>query len=130
MTINIDNMVFGSSFSGLSNSFNASSTFNMPSQSLSANEFRIVGTPTIAIDNSNSISSVQVNFGNVETMWRPIYGELQLTVGSNVYDIICTTKYVGTTLTITVIVADDTGLPNTIPAINFNFRVNTYVAPF
>jgi hypothetical protein len=105
-------------------------TFSTGSQSLAGNEVKIVGTPTVTIDNSNSISSVQVNFGNVETVWRPIFGYLQKTIGASNYDITCTTKYVGTTLTITILITDDTGLSNTIPAINFNFRVNTYVAPF
>lgn len=130
MTLNLNNTIFESSLSGLSNSFNASMTFSTGSQSLAGNEVKIVGTPTVTIDNSNSISSVQVNFGNVETVWRPIFGYLQKTIGASNYDITCTTKYVGTTLTITILITDDTGLSNTIPAINFNFRVNTYVAPF
>lgn len=131
--IDIDNTTFDSSFSGLANTDTITTTFAMSSQSLTGNQVKIVGTPSITLDNSNSISSIEVNFGNVETVWRPIFGYLQHTVvisGTDNYDIACLVKYVGTTLTITLIIADDTGLSNTISAIDFNFTINTYNAPF
>ncbi len=131
--INIDNTIFNSSFSGLANSANPTLFFAMPSQTLSGNEFRIVGTPSVNLSNSNAITSVEVNFGNIETVWRSIKGYIQHTVligGYQNFDIICLVKYVGTNLDFTIVVADDTGLTNTIPAINFSFTINTYNAPF
>jgi hypothetical protein len=130
MTINLNNTVFDSSLSGLSNSSNINTTINMLSQTLSANEIRIITIQPVSLNNANAITSVQVNFGGVETVWRPIYGYLQKTIGVSNYDIICLTKYSGSNLLIYILVADDTGLTNTIPAISFNFRINTYLAPF
>ena len=128
--INIDNTIFNSSFSGLSNISNANLLFNMNSQTLSPNEFRVVGSPSINLNNTNAITSIEVNFGNIETVWRPVTGYLQKTIGGPSYDIICIPKYNGSILTITLVIADDTGLSNTVPAIAFNFRINTYLAPF
>jgi ABC-type uncharacterized transport system YnjBCD ATPase subunit len=133
MTINLDNTEFHSSLSGLANSSNIDYQLTIAPQTLSANEIRIVGTPTITIDNANSISSVMVNIGPGETVWRPIFGYMKKTFkvsGSPTLDMIFITKYVGTTLTITILYGEDTGLTQVTAVVNLSFRINTYKAPF
>ena len=137
MIIDVSKTIFDSSFAGLGNFQNASATYAMSSQSVGPNEIRLITVFTIGVSNANSISSIQVNFGNVETVWRPVIGFLQKTIKLDIgfglqpnYDLLVIPYYYGTLLNITIIVADDTGLANTIPAVNFNFRVNTYNAPF
>lgn len=133
MTVDIANTIFFSSFSGLSNTNNADSTYSVASQTLSGNEIKLIGTHDIDIENENSITSIMVNFSGVETVWRPINGKLQVTIydgASTDYDLILLPFYTGSTLSITVLEADNTGSSNTIPAIDFVFRVNVYLAPF
>lgn len=132
MTINLDKTIFGSQFAGLGNSQNVTPnpTFAYGGQVLAANAIATIGTVTALLNNANSITSVQVNLGLRESVWRPVDGYMQKTFGGSNHDVIITTKYTGRLLTITMMVADDTGVPNAIPAINFEYRINTYAAPF
>lgn len=131
MTINLDNSIFCSLFAGFTNTDNATTSFAYPGQTLSANQSVIAGTVNMTLNNANAVTSLLVNFGNIETQWRLVDGYLQRTIGGPSYDIIITTKYTSATnLQITIIIADDTGLSNPIPAINFSFRASVYAAPF
>lgn len=135
MTIDLNKTIFGSQFAGLGNSQNVTPnpTFIYPGETLSGGQIKTIGTVTALLDNSEAITSVQVNLGLRETVWRPVDGYMQKTfrpMGTDNHDVVIATRYTGQLLTITMIVADDTGLSNAIAPINFEYRINTYAAPF
>lgn len=135
MTLDLDKTIFGSQFAGLGNSQNVTPnpTFAYTGEMLAGGQIKTIGTVTALLNNANSITSVQVNLGLRETEWRPVEGYMQKTFdsgGFDNHDVIITTRYTGRLLTITMIVADDTGLSNLIAPINFEYRINTYAAPF
>lgn len=132
MTVDTSNTVFLSQFSGLGNVYDFDGRYDMPGFTISANNLVVVATLWFDINNTNALTSINVNLG-IESARRPITGWLHLTVYSGAspsFDIILIPYYTDGKLAIQVIIGDDTGLSNNIPDLSFSFRINTYSAPF
>ncbi len=99
---------------------------SIPSQTISVGGY-VVSSATTTLDNSNSISQVQVNYGGLESFYRAINGVP--TVNLSTYQVSSFYYFNETTLTVYTIVANQSGSSVTIPTITINCRAFLFLSP-
>lgn len=107
------------------------STFSVaiPTQSIPASR-QVNYTATTTLDNTNSVSQVQVNYGGLETAYRVVFGSIYNNYAGATYQLETIISFTGTTLSVTTYAINLTGSPVTIPDITVNCRAFLFLAPF
>lgn len=131
MTRRFSQTLYDSALAGLANYESAGFYYTVTGHNLAANTASSWAT-TWPLNNSNAVSSVQINYGGLETVWRPVSGSLIINipyVGTQ-YQLQTITYYSGGNLHVVTYVINQTGVLVAIPTITVNVRVFLYNAPF
>jgi hypothetical protein len=134
MSLNISkpNLIFTNLLPGLGNYNSATFSVDIPSQSIAVSSY-VKYTASTTLNNVNSVCDVQVQYSGLETVTRLCNGLVIVNVPAGVspnYQIQSFNYFVGTTLFVDTIIANQTGVAQTIPAITVNCRGFLFNAPF
>ena len=131
--INITNLIFSSTLSGLGSYAVKEASLDCPATALSGFGSKTFST-TVDIERSDVLVMLQYRVTGIETVWRQqasdyflIYIPSFLSAEETIfveYDIS------GTTLTLSSTVADTTGSSNTSPAYSVDARISLFTVPF
>jgi hypothetical protein len=120
---------FDSSLAGLENYDDDLFNFPVDAHNLAAGNVS-KWTTTWPLSNTNSISTIHLNYGGLETVWRYTSGAMTLTYGGGTYQVETLTYYSGSSLVVETYIINQTGGVVAIPAFNVNVHVYLYNAPF
>jgi len=129
MTLKTGNLQFADSLGGLANYENDAFNFAVNGHNLSAGGVSL-WTTTWPINNSNTVSSIQLNYSGLETVWRYTSGALNLAFGGGTYNVETLTYYLAGNLHVETYVINQTGGTLAIPAFSVNVHVSLFNAPF
>lgn len=125
--------VTSSGFSGFKNYTAKNFSVDIPNQSIGVGN-HVTYTTSTTLDNTNSVSQLQVQYSGLETFWRVVPGQLAVDYpswgASAQYQIETQLSFSGTTLTATIYVINEKGTSTTIPDITVNCRAFLFLAPF
>lgn len=129
--IDIRNLSALSTLSGLKNynPLGAPFSVTIAGQTLAAGTF-VSATATAALNNSNAVSQVQVQYSGVQTDWNVVYGSINNYFASSAYEIESLYYFDSVNLNVFTVVINQTGGNVTIPTIIINCRAFLYLAPF
>lgn len=126
---NFSNLTSVSSASGFKNYLTSTFSVTIPTQTLAVGGYTIV-TASTPLNNANSISQVQVNWGGLETIYRILNGYMFDYFGGATYEVQSYYYFTGTNLVVETSVSNQSGGPVTIPTITINCRGFLFLAPF
>lgn len=126
---NFTNLTSVSSASGYKNYLASTFSATVPAQTLAAGTFATV-TASTPLNNTNSISQVQVNWGGLETFYRILNGYIFNRYAGNTYEVQSFYYFNATTLFVQTIVSNQTGGNVNIPTITITCRGFLFLAPF
>lgn len=125
---NLTSILAASSFAGFKNyQTHITGSGTIPSQALTIGGFASTNI-TIPLNNSNAVSTSQVQFVTVESFWHELSGIVNS--GTSSYSIEALSAYTGGNLVVTIIAANETGSTITLPTQTINVQAQLYVAPF
>lgn len=129
MTRSFSNIQFDSSLAGLENYQSESFNFEVTAHNLAAGAVSRWRT-SWPIENNNSISSIQINYAGLETVWRYVSGAIVALYGGGNYELETLTYYEGDVLRVETYVINQTGGIVAVPGFFVNVHVYLYNAPF
>jgi hypothetical protein len=129
MTLKVSQLQFAGSLGGLANYDTASFHFTVNAQTLAVGNVS-EWTTVWAMDNTNSISGVQINYAGLETVWRYCGGAVVVNFDSGNYQLETLTYYLGNLFHVETYVINQTGGSLSIPQFDVNVRLFLYNAPF
>lgn len=129
MSRSLSGLQFDSTLAGLQNYQNDRFNFSVPAHTLAAGNVNRY-TTTYPINNTNAISSLQINYAGLETVWRYTSGALVLYFGGGSYQVETLTYYLGNTLRVETYTINQTGGAVNVPAFFVNVHVSLFNAPF
>lgn len=128
-SIDIDNTVFLSSFSGLGNNQNATFSVAVPAQNI-PDGFAVIYTATAALSNNGSIPDVQVRYTGLETDWHVLLGvNLYSDPGGN-YTITTRAFFTNGVLSVSNFILNISGGVLPLGAFTIDCSASLYSAPF
>jgi hypothetical protein len=127
MTLKTDSLQFAGSLGGFANNESTSFFFNIDAHTLGAGQADLWST-TWTLNNTTDISSLQINYAGLETVWRYLSGALTLHMGT--YDVETVAYYQSGQLVIQTYTINQTGGSVSVPAFFLNVRAFLFNAPF
>lgn len=127
--INPSNLAAASALSGFKNYLSSPFSVVITGQVLAAGTF-VSATASTALNNTNSVSQVQVQYSGVQTDWNVIYGSVNNYFSASTYEIESLYYFDSTNLNVFTVVVNQTGGNITIPTITINCKGFLYLAPF
>lgn len=125
----MQNLAATSKLSGFKNYQSSSFSTAIAGQNLAAGGF-VSATASTPLNNSNSVSEVQVQYSGVQTDWNVVYGSINNYFAGGNYEIESLYYFDSTNLNVFTVVVNQTGGVVAIPAITINCRGFLYLAPF
>lgn len=132
MTVDTNNLIFASSFSGFSNYKQVTGSVSVPGQTLSASQVIGPFSITIPLDNTNAVSEVQLEYSGLDEFWRLLPGSIAVDYPNADlpnYQILSFSFYSGGFLNVDTYISDQAG-GSVIPNITINCNAFLYLAPF
>lgn len=126
---NFSNLTSVSSASGYKNYLASTFTSTIPAQVLAPGGF-VTSTASTPLNNANSISQVQVNWGGLETFYRILNGYIFERYAGATYEVQSYYFFDATNLNVTTIVSNQTAGNVNIPTITITCRGFLFLAPF
>ncbi len=123
------NLSATSAMDGFKNYQSSSFSSTIPGQTLGAGAF-VSSTASVALNNSNSVSQVQVQYSGLSSVYYVIYGTEDTLWASSTYEVETIYYFDSTNLNVFTVVVNQTGGNITIPTITINCRAFLYLAPF
>lgn len=120
---------FDSALAGLANYESSSFFFSVDAHNVAAGAVTR-WTTTWPVTNTNAITSVQLNYQNLETVWRPTSGAITLFFGGGTYQVETITYYASGLFHVETYIVNQTGGVVAIPQFYVNVRLFLYNAPF
>lgn len=127
MTLKIGNLQFAGSLGGLANYDSVSFNFTVTSHTLAVGEVHEWRSNWV-LDNTDAISTIQISYAELETVYRYCSGALVLNLGT--YEIETLTYYKDDLLHIDTFTVNESGGSVTVPEFIVNVRAFLYNAPF
>lgn len=126
-------IITGSEFSGFKNySISPQFSATITGQTLTVGT-KVSATATTALNNTNSITQVQVNYAGLEAFWRVVPGRLAVDYPnwtSASYQLETQISFSGGTLSVQTYAINQTGGSVVIPTITINCKAFLFLAPF
>lgn len=131
MTRKFSGIQFDSALAGLAN-YNTVSFFFTINAHTAPVGGATAWTSSWPLDNTNAISGIQLNYAGLETVWRPVSGDLLLNIPytGTQYQLETIIYYSGGNLNVNTYVINETASPLSIPQFFVNVRAFLYNAPF
>lgn len=129
MSIIPSKLVAASIFDGFKNYQSTSFSVSVPTQNLGAGDF-VQYSASSALNNTNSISQVQIQYSGLTSEYLVINGSLTTNWSANNYQIETFYYFSGSTLYVYNVIVNQTGGTITIPNITINCRGFLFIAPF
>jgi len=123
------NLAAAGGLDGFKNYSAASFSVNVPTQNLGAADF-ISFTASTPLNNSNSISQVQLQYSGLSNDYYIMNGIVNTFWNSGDYEIESYYYFDGTNLNVFTVIANQTAGIITIPDITINCRGFLFIAPF
>lgn len=127
--INPSNLSAASALSGFKNYLSTPFSTVIAGQVLAAGTF-VSATASTALNNSNSVSQVQVQYSGIQTDWNVMYGSINNYFSASTYEVESLYYFDSTNLNVFTVVVNQTGGNVTIPTITINCKGFLYLAPF
>lgn len=129
--LNVQNLAASSALSGFKNYNPLGAPFSViiAGQTLTAGTF-VSATASTALNNTNAVSQVQVQYAGAQTDWNVVYGSINNYFAASTYEIESLYYFDSTNLNVFTVVVNQTGGNVTIPTITINCRAFLYLAPF
>lgn len=118
-----------SAMSGFKNYLSSACSVSVPAQNLPAGGFvaYVASTP---LNNTNSVSQVQIQYTGLSTQWFVLYGSLTTSWNNNAYQIETFYYFNSSTLFIYTIISNQTAGTVFVPAFTVNCNAFLFIAPF
>lgn len=133
MSINTNIIIASSSFSGFMNTSAVSFQAGIGSQNIASGGYIGPARAQTALNNTNAITQVQIQYGGLDSFWRVLPGNIVYNVpnsSSPTYQIESFSYYSGGNLIVDTYVSNQTGSTITIPNITIYCRGFVFDAPF
>jgi len=133
MSVNTNIIVAGSQFSGFKNYKSGTGSVTYAGGSIAAGSYTGPIRATIAMDNTNAVSEVQIRYTGIETFWRYVPGYIfhnYPTRTATDYQIQTFVYFIGATLYIDNYISNQTAGSVVVPAITFDVKASLYLQPF
>lgn len=127
--VNVQKLLATSKFSGFKNYSTGTATGTLPSTSIAAGGF-LSTVISMALNNTNAISSAKIAFPIVETFERQLFGYINTGNIGGVYSLQAQSYYSGGNLNVLVLEVNATGGAVVPPAQTINIQARLYRAPF
>ena len=133
MAINTNIILATSGFSGFGNYESVSFSVGIPSQGLGVNSYIGPYTASAALNNSNAVTEVQLQYTGLDSFWREVPGYISIIVpnaGAATYEVQSFTYFKNGSVYVDTYISNQSGSTVTIPAITVNCRAFLFIAPF
>jgi len=133
MAINTNIILATSGFSGFGNYKSVSFSVGIPSQGLGVNSYIGPYTASAALNNSNAVTEVQLQYTGLDSFWREVPGYIAIIVpnaGAATYEVQSFTYFKNGSVYVDTYISNQSGSTVTIPAITVNCRAFLFIAPF
>jgi len=133
MAINTNIILATSGFSGFGNYKSVSFNVGIPSQGLGVNSYIGPYTASAALNNSNAVTEVQLQYSGLDSFWREVPGNISIIVpnaGAATYEVQSFTYFKNGSVYVDTYISNQSGSTVTIPAITVNCRAFLFIAPF
>lgn len=132
MTLDTNNIQFHSEIPGFGNYTSTTFSVSIPSQSIGVGAY-VKYSAHAALNNSNAVSQVLVQYSGVETSWRLMTGSIFFNLPNNTspsYQIESVTYYKSGNVYVDTYISNQSGSSVVIPAITVNCKASLFKAPF